>query len=392
MNSGNRPEDGHTIRDVLPKAICVTLLALLLSLLLASPFSATVSGMFSTPERGDFRMTDLYAQIADGRPVRQFDDRIVLIDIGLADRQTIAEGLTVLSLCAPVAVGLDINFAFPGDCDSLLTEAIAANPGIVLPIAMRQTSSGRFEIAEKPFFYGSLNGVGYGVVNLPAEKEGASIREFVTGYTPEKGGVAIPSFANALSMKADSAAAAELAGRGNRLEIIDYASREFKTIPLSEIEDRADELTGKFVIMGSMNEAGDMHATPVNSYVSGMEIHAYSLSTILDRRWLSQMPKWIDYTAATLLCLTMILTALMLTGKTRGLTLRMLQVLFLFAIVWTGYSLFIDKGLICDFSHTIIMLAFGLFALDVWNGLEGIGQHCVNLFKSIKHKKCEPRY
>lgn len=382
----------HRFLRILPKASGVTLLALLLSMFLTSPFTATLSGMFSTPERGDFRMTDLYAQVADGRPVRMFDDRIVLVDIGLATREQIAEGLQILSLCEPEAIGLDVNFAHPGDCDTLLTDAIAANPGIVLPLALKQTDDNKFLISEKPFFYDSLQGPAYGAINFPAEREGASIREFATGFDMAQGQAGIPSFVAAIAAHADPDATEILHKRGNRHETIDYASREFKVIPIEDLTDRAEEITDRCVIMGAMNEAGDMHPTPINSYVSGMQIHAYALSTILDHRYLSYMPRWIDYITAIMLCLVMVTYALYSTAKTRGLTLRFMQVMLLFLMVWTGYSLYVDRALVCDFSYTLIMLTFGLFALDVWNGAEGVGENGIKYYKKIKRKICEARY
>lgn len=102
------------------KAAGITLLALLFSTLLISPFTASVSSMFSSPEKSDFVMSDLFAQVADARPVRLLDDRIVLIDIGHADREQIADALDILALCAPRRLGLDINFAAPSEDDSHL--------------------------------------------------------------------------------------------------------------------------------------------------------------------------------------------------------------------------------------------------------------------------------
>lgn len=99
-----------TVR-LLATSAAITALAFLLSFVVASPFSASLSAMFSGPEKTDFMMSDLFVQVADGRPVRQIDDRIVLIDVGQMDRENIARTLEQVALCCPKAVGIDINFA-----------------------------------------------------------------------------------------------------------------------------------------------------------------------------------------------------------------------------------------------------------------------------------------
>ena len=172
-----------------------------------------MSGIFSTPERGDFRMTDLYTQMADARPVRQLDDRIVIVDIGLAGREQIAEGLQTLSICEPKAIGMDINFLQPGENDSTLIEAISATAGLVVPLGIEQKGDGTFEVADKPFFYGAMPSLTYGVINLPAERENASIREYAVDFPTPDG--QLPSFAMAIAGIADPEAAAGTPRRGS---------------------------------------------------------------------------------------------------------------------------------------------------------------------------------
>lgn len=96
---------------LLATSAAITALAFLLSFVVAAPFSASLSAMFSGPEKTDFMMSDLFVQVADGRPVRQIDDRIVLVDVGQMDRENIARTLEQVALCCPKAVGIDINFA-----------------------------------------------------------------------------------------------------------------------------------------------------------------------------------------------------------------------------------------------------------------------------------------
>lgn len=78
-----------------------TVLGIALSTCLVQPLSMSTSAMFSAPEKRDFEMSDLFAQIADNRPVRKFDDRVVILNIGQNNREAIAEGaITFITLWA----------------------------------------------------------------------------------------------------------------------------------------------------------------------------------------------------------------------------------------------------------------------------------------------------
>lgn len=118
------------------QAAIVTLLAFLFSMLIMQPMSFSVMSIFSSPEKSDTSVTDLYAQVADRRPVRTLDPDVVLVDIDRADRAQIAEILDEINLWSPRVVGLDVIFAAPGEDDSELLRAISESDRIVLPIGL----------------------------------------------------------------------------------------------------------------------------------------------------------------------------------------------------------------------------------------------------------------
>lgn len=170
---------------ILKRSLLTTALAVLLSTILAEPLSVSTSALFSSPEKKDFQMPDLFAQIADNRPVRTLDDRIIIVDICHAERAEIAEGLALLSMCEPKAVGVDINFDRPLDSfsDGLLLESIALNPGIVLPIGLAEDSASGVVINDRPFFSNNPNlDIRYGVTNLPAKSKNGTIREYPVDF------------------------------------------------------------------------------------------------------------------------------------------------------------------------------------------------------------------
>ncbi|MDE6255224.1 MAG: CHASE2 domain-containing protein [Muribaculaceae bacterium] len=348
------------------KSLGITGLAFLLSFLISSPFAATISTLFSSSEKSDFVMSDLFYQIADNRPVRVFDDRMVILDIGNSKREEIAEMLSVVSLCGPKAVAIDVNFELPGESDSLLLESLSSLPALVLPLGVRQEGE-RFAVADKPFFYDELKDVSYGVVNFPTDHPGATVREYA-GSFPMKDGGRLLSFPEAVAKQAGYKADLSEDTRGVPTGIISYHSKEIMTIPFDQLIDRAEELTDKIVLVGTTVEAGDVYSIPLRRGVSGLEIHAYSLSTILDGVELERLPGYIATIIAVVICFLMVLGAVTIKSGMRGLILRIAQVLTLYLLVRVGYSMFVDHNIVSDFSQAILMIAFGLFSVDLWNG------------------------
>lgn len=380
----------NVISNVYIKAFGITLLALVLSVIVAAPFSTSTNSIFATPESGgDFNMSDLFAQFADRRPVRDLDDDIVIVDIGLLDRFEIAELLTEISAMNPAAIGVDVNFEEPRDeeVDDFLKESIANIKGLVLPLGVKESGKG-FEIEDKPFFYNELPKQIYGVVNLPSKGKRSPIREFPV-FFKMKNGDELNSYPVALAGIAKPETVELLRERGNRNEVIDYISREFKVFSSQDVfeSERKKDIEGKIVLVGAMNEANDMHSTPVNSYMSGIMIHAYALSTILNRAWYQNIPWWVDYCLAFVICYVIVLTAISLTNKIRGILIRLAQVFFVYVAVWIGYILYVDSHVVVSFSHTLLMIAFGLFAVDIWNGFEAIGLFFKSKYIKFRNRK-----
>lgn len=357
---------------LLLKAGGITALAFLLSGLLVAPFSASTSSIFSSPEKTDFVLSDFYAQVADRRPVRSLSDRIVMVDIDRTDRDGIAEILEMISLCGPDAVGIDINFEEAREDDYRLLSAIKSCPAVVLPLGLSEDGKGSgFNVSEKPFFYGELQGVEYGAANLPGKYERSSIREFPVAFQTA-GGSELPSFVAAIARMVSPDSYRRLMERGNEIEIIDYASMEIPVMSVSDIYDNPESLSGKVVMLGAVNEASDMHSTPVAQSMAGLMIHSYALSTVLNGSYYSNMPKYVDYLLASLLCFLIVFLSVKYKAKVKGMLLRFLQVVLVYVVVRVGYSLYVDYRIVANFSNTLLMVAFGLFAIDIWNGAVGV--------------------
>lgn len=365
------------------KAVCIRLFAFVLSMVLIQPFSASTAALFSSPEKNDFTISDFYNIVADGRDLAHLDDNIVIVNLDNSDRAEIAGLLNMISLCGPKAVGLDVTFEDRREGDSLLLEAIAMTPALVQPLNLLPVQgSDSFALGGYSYFYRPGDD-GFASSALPSKYANSTIREFRTVF-PTRDAGSLPSFSLALARIADPDAAAELEQRGNKLEIINYHSRRFRCYEPSELLDHAEELAGRVVLLGALHEKGDLHPTPVNSMMAGIFIHANSLATVLDRAYMTSTPRWLQWLFGFLLCYLVVFTHLSLTVRIKGLVLRILQVGLLYATVQIGYYMFLIHNVVMDFSYALLMLTFGIFACDIWNGFAAISDWCVEKYRSFR--------
>lgn len=381
----NTPLKKNRKLRLVARAAGITCVALLISMIIANPFTASVSNFFSTNDPKDFEISDLYVQIADRRPVRSYDNRIVVVDIDRSDREEIADVLKSISECDPEVVAIDINFELPKVDDSNLIDALTSQKSLVLPLGLGE-KDGKFDITDRPFFYDTLPGVKYGAVNFPTKGNKNGVRDFST-YFPMSGGEMLPSFPVAIAELVDPEAVKQIRKKGEATGVIAYASREIPVIPQEEIMEHTSELAGNIVMVGALNDADDIYQTPLRWGESGVMIHAFALSTILDHKEIYRLPSYTDNIIAVVVCFIIIFLSISLTTRFKGVIMRCTQLLFAFLAVRIGYGMYVDHDIICSFTYTLLMIAFGLFAIDIWNGGEYLGEIIIRKIKKIKSKE-----
>lgn len=376
------------------KALGITALAFALSFMFMAPFTASTAAFFSTPEKNDFTITDFYNIVADSRAVSHLDDNVVIVNIDNSGRPDIADILQIVSLAGARAVGLDVMFEDPREGDEVLLDAIRVSPNLIMPVSMRLADRpGLFRLDNTQTYFApehyadSLHlAVDYAASSMPSKYEGTMIREMQV-FFPLASGDTILSVPAALVQMADPDAYRTLRARGNMLEYINFHSRRFTVLEPESLLDNADMLTGRIVLIGAIHELGDLHPTPVNSAMPGVLIHAHCIATALDGAYMRALPKWCNVLIGFLLCFIVVLTHVSLNNGAKALVLRLLQVALLWIIVQIGYWLFISHSIIVDFSYALLMLAFGLFASDIWVGVTVLAQKTRERYhaQKIKH-------
>lgn len=354
------------------RAGLITVFAFLLAEILSAPFTTSTGALFSTSEQNDYTITDFYNNVADNRAVHYLDDNIVIINIDRADRVEIADILSFVSRYNPKAVGLDVTFEDEREGDEYLLETIASMPNLVQPLKLSATeNSDSFQIDGASYFFDINHPQCYAATSLPAKFHNSTIREMRVKYpTKELGDV--NSFAVKLASFVSPEAVERLKARSEDLELINYHSRRFRVYEPEELADHASEIEGRIVLIGAMTERGDMHPTPVQVLTPGVIIHAHATATILDGSFLNAVPRWVELLISFILCYIIIFFNISCMHKARPLCLRILQILVVYLLVVFGYELFIHNNITANISSALLMVAFGLFACDIWNGTEAI--------------------
>ena len=341
---------------------------------------STISYFKPMEKSRELAITDFYQIVANNKNIKALEQNIVIVSIDSCGRREIAQLLETIDFCNPAAVGLDVFFNYPSADDSLLISAIEGCNNLVLPCsAVYDNQSGSCTGYTGSFFYNSLSTKkSYGSVNLAGNDMQSLIREFRPFHLCN--GDTINSFATALVKIASPDSYRMLKERGNTMETINFPAYEFDVYTPQEVLEFSEELEGKIVLIGSLEEPWDFHVTPVSSQMPGIMIHAHSIATILNNRYIKELDGWVIWLIAIVLSAAMLIIKEKLDNiKFESLIMRGIQMLMLYLIIVTGYSFYNSRHLSIDFAIPLMMVGLIFTARDIWNGSE-------SLIQTIKEK------
>lgn len=255
----------------------------------------------------DFDFNDLsYAKMNKASGSAE-DDNITIVNIGNADRGTLALLINKLNTYQPAAIGADIVFDEENrsEHDSSLAGIISNSPKLV--IGERVISSENNSKAEGMFT--NKNNVGY--VNFGGE-EGGVIRSFQPTETIDN--VVHYSFPVKVLEKAYPDKAKQFLQRDKKEEIINYTrtADKYFTINYTDVLTDgvdANRIKGKIILLGYIpqhDDIQDLKFTPLNKkYVGksipdmpGVAVHANIISMLLKGNYVYQIPKWLTVVVA----------------------------------------------------------------------------------------------
>jgi CHASE2 domain-containing sensor protein len=278
----------------------------------------------------DFALTDLAFSASHLKST--VDDRIVIVNIDTAGRQTIASLLNSLEAYHPRVIGLDLLLparASPGNED--LEEAIRRSTCIVLSQAIQYRPATKdYVLSGNEFVHdgsgmqprspgsgrqGNSGNLRSGFVNFVSE-QGSVVRYFPPFLRDDR--AEYESFAAAIANAYDSAAYQRLAHRDKEVEWINYQRPDsgYYTIRFSDfLQNRVDSgfVRDKIVLVGYIGknpgDVEDKHFTPLNPKIlgrslpdmNGIIIHANILTMILDGVYIARAPGWLTILIAVIL-------------------------------------------------------------------------------------------
>jgi CHASE2 domain-containing sensor protein len=269
----------------------------------------------------DFDFNDIaYAKLKKGSDI-SVDNRIVIINIGMNDREGIAHIIDKAASMGPKILGLDVTFDEARDPyqDSLLSEVIKRTKNLVLAskvIYPTDTS----KVIQKGYFADDSHQQGF--VNM-VSKDIQTIRLFLTREKIDH--KYYYSFASAIIKEFDSLAYEKLEKRHHEFELINYTRKlkrygedadeeespdnkdQYFVIEAEDLlTDKVDEsaLKGKIALLGYVNrdpnDILDKKFTPMNKRfagkatpdMNGIIVHANIISMVLDNNYIKKLPSW----------------------------------------------------------------------------------------------------
>lgn len=237
----------------------------------------------------DFAMSDLYYHILWSGEKPETSEAITIVDITDQQRRAdLARTIRQIAALKPAALGVDIIFEGekddPAGNDSL-TEALDLIPSqTVTAFKLLNWNPEReefrsalhsFFIPTLPLMEGYANVLNYGV--------NGTVRSFtVSRRLGGAEGMEVYSLPAMLYMAAiNDTLPAATKRPGDRL--INYIPTRFPVVRYDSLQAKADLISDRFVLLGTVGEEQDMHYTPIGK-LPGVEVQAYSLQTLFQQR------------------------------------------------------------------------------------------------------------
>jgi len=347
------------------KALIVTVFALLFSHIAIYDLM-DVSYFAPMQKASDFRFSDFYTLVASTRH-EKVESGVVVVPVDGCNRREIAGALDDIDFCMPAAVGLDVAFSMPTDTlDDPLAEALASCSNLVMPVTIDDGGA----LRHVSYYDGCVNpSGGFASVNIQGgSQQRATVREFCPIFKTSEGNVPSMPFALASLVSPDNTA--KLLKRNNHEEAINFTTFDIDTISPGQILDFADAIEGKVVLIGKINNAGDLHATPLDNFTPGIFIHAYTTATILSGDFTKRLSKFEIYFIAFVVCFLIAWLNMRIGNTPLGsFTIRIVQFLLLYLMILLGTWAYVLYNVDLNFAYVMMVTTLCVVACDIYNGI-----------------------
>lgn len=319
------------------------------------------------------------AQLKEGKN-NKFDNRIVIVNIGQADREGLALMIDKAGAMNPKIMALDVLFYGEKDPqqDSLLSEVFKRNKNLIAAHQLLLSGpEGDTIVTAGDYIKTASN---YAFVNLFTDSL-SSVR-YYEPFEKDHNKKLYKSFTSAIVQAYDSVAYKELRKKGNSKTLINYSRSliqyqviQWEDLMMDNVESSA--LSGKIVLFGYINthkdDLSDKFFTPMNPRyygksvpdMNGIVIHANILSMVLDDNYVKKLPSWVNLLIAVLICwlfMSFFIRYYLESHIWFHLIAKIAQVASAIFFVWLGIYLFDQYRLKVDMKMSLIVI---VMAVDV---------------------------
>lgn len=288
----------------------VAILSLIIMTISINGFS--IMSLFSPVDgKSDFQLSDIYTKVANRRGVSYCSDRVLVVASDNCNREELVRMIDVLETMHPAAIGIDINFQYPGHDDSYMLSLFDECHNLVLPLIVSYDEENDVFVKDEwtnSFLTEWLEEEKFSVVNLERYTTWGPVRSFRPFYTVNDN--QIPAFSVRLASLADKEATDAFIDRGLESEYINFTSRIVEVITHDDIfaEDGtikpniAEKVESRVVIVGDINNSKDLFPVPHEDKMPGAIIHAHCVDTILEGNYIDSFPEWLNILISVVLC------------------------------------------------------------------------------------------
>lgn len=345
------------IRPVVAAAIAFGLMSVIGSDVNADLIMSTLCGS------SDIEVSDFYNRIHAGGSAKPLSDKYIVVNIDtVTDRADMAALIDATAAGRPRIIGVDAIFSTPRDAtgDSLLAASLAAAPAVV---AQRYSDADGAPVAD--FISETLPGTRRGMANLTSQSGHGIVREITPFLDSARTAPALPV---AMLAALDPGAYARLRERSGD-ELLRFSNEEFYVAEPSEILDDPDLCRDRIVLLGTVTDMTDLHATPLADEFPGVMIHSHALDMMLRGDYVNPASHIYNLVLELLACLLMTVLYVYLDAA-QNFVMRILPIVWMLAILWLGCYAFSYLGVYLNAPRTMLMAALSLFVLDTWYAFE----------------------
>ena len=329
----------------------------------------------------DFDSNDMsYSKLGKAKTA-PIDGRIVIVNIGNADREGLSMMIDKVGSMRPKVMALDAYFDGPKDPrqDSMLSETFRKNKNLIAATRLELKGEEGDTIAMKGVYINTASKYAY--VNFFGDQLATlrSFEPFVEDYAEKK----YKSFSAAIVEAYDPEAYEKFEKKGEHAVIINYTRHvdRYLIVNFDDLMTRPNEdslFAGKIVLFGYINtdnpdDITDRFFTPMNSRfygksvpdMNGIVVHANIISMALDNNYVKKLPSWASLIIAVLICwlhMSFFVRYYLESHIWFHLVAKIMQVLSAIFFVWLGIYLFDTYRLKVDMKLSLIVI---VMAVDV---------------------------